>query len=123
MCSRRGEVTEAFPSDAGKGATGRGRCGDGVGRTTPVGGMSSQIVCSVPRSCVSDPVSSTAVLAVRAATVWFGSDLLSVERRRRGTRRRAVDCWRQAVLVLVLVRRRHLTGSAGPGQPDRGGDG
>src|SRR4051794_18469053 len=51
---------------------------------------------------VSDPVSYTAVLPVRESTVLFVSALLGAERRRRGTRprRRALGCYRQAVLVL-----------------------
>jgi hypothetical protein len=51
---------------------------------------------------VSDPVSYTAVLPVRKSTVLFVSGLLAAERRRRGTRgrRRALGCYRQAVLVL-----------------------
>src|SRR4051794_34487760 len=51
---------------------------------------------------VSDPVGYTAVLPVRASTVLFVSGLLAAERRRRGTRgrRRALGCYRQAVLVL-----------------------
>ena len=51
---------------------------------------------------MSDPVSYTAVLPVRESTVLFVSGLLAAERRRRGTRgrRRALGCYRQAVLVL-----------------------
>ena len=51
---------------------------------------------------MSDPVSYTAVLPVRQSTVAFVSGLLATERRRRGTRgrRRALGCYRQAVLVL-----------------------
>jgi hypothetical protein len=51
---------------------------------------------------VSDLVSYTAVLPVRESTVLFVSGLLAAERRRRGTRgrRRALGCYRQAVLVL-----------------------
>ncbi len=51
---------------------------------------------------MSDPVSYTAVLPVTEETVQFVSDLLAAERRRRGTRgrRRALGCYRQAVLVL-----------------------
>ena len=51
---------------------------------------------------MSDPVSYTAVLPVRESTVAFVSGLLAAERRRRGTRgrRRALGCYRQAVLVL-----------------------
>src|SRR3954470_8354087 len=51
---------------------------------------------------VSDPVTYTAVLPASEETVLFVSGLLAVERRRRGTRgrRRALGCYRQAVLVL-----------------------
>src|SRR5512135_2375797 len=51
---------------------------------------------------MSDAVSYTAVLPVAEETVLFVSRLLAVERRRRGTRsgRRALGCYRQAVLVL-----------------------
>jgi hypothetical protein len=51
---------------------------------------------------VSDPVTYTAVLPVAEQTVQFVSGLLAAERRRRGTRgrRRALGCYRQAVLVL-----------------------
>jgi len=51
---------------------------------------------------VSDPVSYTAVLPVAEETVQFVSNLLAAERRRRGTRgrRRALGCYRQALLVL-----------------------
>jgi DDE superfamily endonuclease len=51
---------------------------------------------------VSDPVIYTAVLPVSEQTVLFVAGLLSAERRRRGTRgrRRALGCYRQAVLVL-----------------------
>src|SRR5688572_6280588 len=51
---------------------------------------------------VSDPVSYTAVLPVGESTVAFLSGLLAAERRRRGTRgrRRALGCYRQAVLLL-----------------------
>lgn len=51
---------------------------------------------------MSDPVTYTAVLSVSEQTVWFVSGLLAAERRRRGTRarRRALGCYRQAVLVL-----------------------
>jgi hypothetical protein len=52
---------------------------------------------------VSDPVTYPAVLPVAEETVQFVSRLLAVEqRRRRGTRgrRRALGCYRQAVLVL-----------------------
>jgi hypothetical protein len=51
---------------------------------------------------VSDPVSYSAVLPVGEETVLFVSRLLAAERVRRGTRRRrrALGCYRQAVLVL-----------------------
>ena len=51
---------------------------------------------------MSDPVSYTAVLPVGESTVLFVSGLLAAERRRRDTRsrRRALGCYRQAVLVL-----------------------
>jgi hypothetical protein len=51
---------------------------------------------------VSDPVAYTAVLSVAEETVLFVSRLLAAERRRRGTRgrRRALGCYRQAVLIL-----------------------
>ncbi len=51
---------------------------------------------------MSDPVTYTAVLPVAEETVQFVSGLLAAERRRRGTRgrRRALGCYRQAVLVL-----------------------
>jgi hypothetical protein len=51
---------------------------------------------------VSDPVTYTAVLPVAEETVHFVSRLLAAERRRRGTRarRRALGCYRQAVLLL-----------------------
>jgi hypothetical protein len=51
---------------------------------------------------VSDPVTYTAVLPVSEETVLFVSRLLAAERRRRGTRgrRRALGCYRQAVLLL-----------------------
>jgi hypothetical protein len=51
---------------------------------------------------VSDPVTYSAVLPVGEETVLFVSRLLVAERRRRGTRsrRRALGCYRQAVLVL-----------------------
>jgi hypothetical protein len=51
---------------------------------------------------VSDPVTYAAVLPVAEETVLFVSGLLAAERRRRGTRgrRRALGCYRQAVLVL-----------------------
>ena len=51
---------------------------------------------------MSDPGTYTAVLPVAEETVLFVSGLLAAERRRRGTRgrRRALGCYRQAVLVL-----------------------
>ncbi len=51
---------------------------------------------------MSDPVTYTAVLPVAEETVHFVSGLLATERRRRGTRnrRRALGCYRQAVLLL-----------------------
>src|SRR3954470_2918000 len=51
---------------------------------------------------VSDPVTSTAVLPAPDETVLFVSGLLAAARRRRGTRRgrRALGCYRQAVLIL-----------------------
>src|SRR3954467_4847080 len=51
---------------------------------------------------MSDPVTYSAVLPVTEETVLFVSALLAAERRRRGTRRgrRALGCYRQAVLVL-----------------------
>jgi hypothetical protein len=51
---------------------------------------------------VSDPVTYPAVLPAAEETVHFVSRLLAAERRRRGTRgrRRALGCYRQAVLVL-----------------------
>jgi hypothetical protein len=51
---------------------------------------------------MSDPVTYFAVLPVSRKTVLFVSALLAAERRRRGTRsrRRALGCYRQAVLVL-----------------------
>ena len=51
---------------------------------------------------MSDPVTYTAVLPVAEETVHFVSGLLAAERRRRGTRgrRRALGCYRQAVLLL-----------------------
>jgi hypothetical protein len=51
---------------------------------------------------MSDPVTYAAVLPVSEETVLFVSGLLAAERRRRGTRsrRRALGCYRQAVLVL-----------------------
>ena len=51
---------------------------------------------------MSDPVIYTAVLPIADETVHFVSGLLAAERRRRGTRgrRRALGCYRQAVLVL-----------------------
>src|SRR5215203_2255627 len=49
-----------------------------------------------------DPVTYSAVLPVSEETVLLVSGLLAAERRRRGTRsrRRALGCYRQAVLVL-----------------------
>ena len=51
---------------------------------------------------MSGPVTYTAVLPVAEETVLFVSRLLAAERRRRGTRsrRRALGCYRQAVLGL-----------------------
>ena len=51
---------------------------------------------------MSDPVTYSAMLPVAEETVHFVSALLAAERRRRGTRgrRRALGCYRQAVLVL-----------------------
>jgi hypothetical protein len=51
---------------------------------------------------VSDPVPYAAVLPVRESTGLFVFGLLTAERRRRGTRgrRRALGCYRHAVLVL-----------------------
>ena len=51
---------------------------------------------------MSDPGTYTAVLPVAEETVQFVSNLLAAERRRRGTRgrRRALGCYRQALLVL-----------------------
>jgi DDE superfamily endonuclease len=51
---------------------------------------------------VSDPVTYTAVLPVEEPTVQFVSALLAADRRRRRARpkRRALGCYRQAVLVL-----------------------
>ena len=51
---------------------------------------------------MSDPVTYTAVLPLAEETVYFVSGLLAAERQRRGTRgrRRALGCYRQAVLVL-----------------------
>ncbi len=51
---------------------------------------------------MSDPVTYTAVLPVAEETVQFVSGLLAAERRRRGTRgrRRALGCYRQALLIL-----------------------
>jgi hypothetical protein len=51
---------------------------------------------------VSDPVTYTAVLPVAEETVHFVSALLAADRRRRRTRpkRRALGCYRQAVLLL-----------------------
>jgi hypothetical protein len=49
-----------------------------------------------------DDLDPTVVVAVAEETVLFVSGLLAAERRRRGTRgrRRALGCYRQAVLVL-----------------------
>src|ERR671913_735693 len=62
----------------------------------------SQIAFPTRGPAVSDPVTYTAVLPVRESTVAFVSGLLAAERRRRGTRgrRRALGCYRQAVLLL-----------------------
>src|SRR4051794_14230436 len=51
---------------------------------------------------MSDPVTYSAVLPVSEETALFVSALLAAERRPRGTRgrRRALSCYRQAVLVL-----------------------
>src|SRR3712207_2568916 len=51
---------------------------------------------------MSDPVTYPAVLPVSEQTVLFVSALLAAERRRRRTRsrRRALGCYRQAVLIL-----------------------
>src|SRR5512142_296477 len=51
---------------------------------------------------MADPVTCSAVLPVAEETVLFVSGVLAAERRRRGTRprRRALGCYRQAVLVL-----------------------
>src|SRR3954470_4739456 len=51
---------------------------------------------------MSDPVTYSAVLPVSEETVLFVSALLAAERRRRRTRsrRRALGCFRQAVLIL-----------------------
>ncbi len=51
---------------------------------------------------MSHPVTNTAVLPVAEESVHFVSGLLATERRGRGTRgrRRALGCYRQAVLVL-----------------------
>jgi hypothetical protein len=51
---------------------------------------------------VSDPVTYTAVLPVAEDTVQFVSALLAADRRKRRTRpkRRALGCYRQAVLIL-----------------------
>jgi DDE superfamily endonuclease len=63
---------------------------------------------------VSAPVTYTAVLPAPEETVLFVSGLLAAERRRRGTHRgrRALGCYRQAVLIL----RRFLDGTR-PAQP------
>src|SRR5918993_1445476 len=62
----------------------------------------SQIVFPTRGPAVSDPVTYTAVLPVAEDTVQFVSALLAADRRRRRTRpkRRALGCYRQAVLVL-----------------------
>src|ERR671932_1076728 len=62
----------------------------------------SKIIFPTRGPAVSKPVPSTAVLPVAEETVQFVSGLLAAERRRRGTRgrRRALGCYRQAVLVL-----------------------
>ena len=64
---------------------------------------------------MSDPVSYTAVLSVAEETVLVVSGLLAAARRRRGTRsgRRALGCYRQAVLVLRWFVDRHPVGPAG----------
>ena len=51
---------------------------------------------------MSDPVTYTAVLPVEQGTVQFVSALLAADRRQRRTRpkRRALGCYRQAVLIL-----------------------
>jgi hypothetical protein len=51
---------------------------------------------------VSDPVTYTAVLPIAEETVHLVSGLLAAERCRRGTRgrRRALGCYRQALLLL-----------------------
>src|SRR5919202_3201664 len=66
------------------------------------GDVFSQIVFPTRGPAVSDPVTYTAVLPVAEETVLFVSGLLAAERRRRGTRgrRRALGCYRQAVLIL-----------------------
>ncbi len=63
---------------------------------------------------MSDPVPYTAVLPVAGETVHFMSRLLAAERRRRGTRgrRRALGCYRQAVLVLRWFLNLHICLSA-----------
>src|SRR5918993_4385195 len=62
----------------------------------------SQIVFPTRGPAVSDPVTYTAVLPVAEDTVQFVSALLAADRRRRRTRpkRRALGCYRQAVLIL-----------------------
>src|SRR3954447_26021307 len=62
----------------------------------------SQIVFPTRGPAVFDPVTYTAVLPVEEETVQFVSALLAAERRRRRTRarRRALGCYRQAVLIL-----------------------
>ena len=68
----------------------------------PSGGTAYQDRLPTRGPAVSEPVGSTAVLPIAEETVQFVSGLLAAERRRRGTRgrRRALDCYRQAVLVL-----------------------
>src|SRR3954447_3536572 len=62
----------------------------------------SQTVFPTRGPAVSDPVIYTAVLPVDEDTVQFVSALLAADRRQRRTRpkRRALGCYRQAVLVL-----------------------
>src|SRR3982750_677693 len=73
--------------------------GDGAG---PREDVFSQTVFPTRGPAVSDPVTYTAVLPVEEETVQFVSALLAADRRRRRTRarRRALGCYRQAVLVL-----------------------
>ena len=56
----------------------------------------------MPRSCVSDPVTDTGVLAIGESTAARLAQLLAAERQRRRTRsgRPALGRWRQAILVL-----------------------